>query len=388
VWRRATEKYYARCYAKIYKVMEEMIQYFNERGEEHGLSLLRKFDLLYLTEILEIMEFHAKQNGIIFVHGKGKRKTQFQKWYDALNSYAINMWKYEMHFDILGDRNSFSKTDPDATFMHMKYDYYNHTNVFKPGYNIQMGNVNGFIWDIYVSSDCSDTRTYIPLMEQHFKNYGSYPKRTGADAGYGCYDNYKFCKDNGIELYMKYSGYEAKKMKKTEKNMFRSIMFKTDENGMPVCPAGHSFRIEKVRTDTRGVYPREMETLINDHCEGCQFKSKCTKSKKGIRRIQRCSQLEEWKKEVDENLETDLGKEIMRNRQIFSEGIFGDKKHNWKYDKMHRVGESGVKTEIYLYSIGRNIRRFHKLYWKRRREEEKKVNQLLEFVRSVSPSMN
>lgn len=53
-------------------------------------------------------------------------------------------------------QNSCSKTDPDATFMHMKYDYYNHTNVFKPGYNVQIGVGDGFIRNIYVSSDCSD----------------------------------------------------------------------------------------------------------------------------------------------------------------------------------------------------------------------------------------
>ncbi|MGM9975450.1 MAG: hypothetical protein ACI32G_00790 [Bulleidia sp.] len=49
-----------------------------------------------------------------------------------MNGYALRMWKYEMHEDIAQGRNSFSKTDCDATMMHMKYDYYNHTNVFKP----------------------------------------------------------------------------------------------------------------------------------------------------------------------------------------------------------------------------------------------------------------
>ena len=33
----------------------------------------------------------------------------------------------------------------EATFMHIKYDYYNHTNVFKPGYNVQIGVNNGYI---------------------------------------------------------------------------------------------------------------------------------------------------------------------------------------------------------------------------------------------------
>ncbi|MGD7407606.1 hypothetical protein ACQCP7_26425, partial [Ralstonia pseudosolanacearum] len=73
-------------------------------------------------------------------------------------------------------------------------------------------------------------------------------------------------------------------------------------------------------------------------------------------------------------------------RRVFAEGIFGDKKYNWKNDKLHRTGESGVKTEIYLYALGRNLRRFHKLYWERRREAEKKAAKLIEFARSVMPA--
>ncbi|WRK52622.1 hypothetical protein SD457_20235 [Coprobacillaceae bacterium CR2/5/TPMF4] len=87
------------------------------------------------------------------------------------------MFEYTIHMDILGERNSFSKTDPDATFMHMKYDYYNHTNVFKPGYNIQTGVSDGIIRNIYISSDGNDINTYIPFMEKYYEAYGSYPKK-------------------------------------------------------------------------------------------------------------------------------------------------------------------------------------------------------------------
>ena len=101
-----------------------------------------------------------------------------------------------------------------------------------------------------------------------------------------------------------------------------------------------------------------METLVNDHCQGCPFASECTRCKSGVRRIQRCVQLNEWKKEVRDNLDTEFGKEVMTQRQVYSEGIFGDKKHNWEYDKMRRVGESGVKTEIYMYALGKTCEDF------------------------------
>lgn len=60
----------------------------------------------------------------------------------------------------------------------MKYDYYNHTNVFKPGYNVQVGSSDGYIRHVYVSSDANDLRTYIPFMEGYHMAYGSYPYAT------------------------------------------------------------------------------------------------------------------------------------------------------------------------------------------------------------------
>ena len=91
----------------------------------------------YLLTISERLEKYMLDQNIQMVHGKGCRKPAIQKLYEELKENALKMWEYAIHMDMLQNRNSCSKTDPDATFMHMKYDYYNYTNVFKPGYNIQ-----------------------------------------------------------------------------------------------------------------------------------------------------------------------------------------------------------------------------------------------------------
>ncbi|WRK52813.1 transposase [Coprobacillaceae bacterium CR2/5/TPMF4] len=101
--------------------------------------------------------------------------------------------------------------------MKMKYDYYNHTNVFKPGYNVQFGISDGFIRNVYLSSDCNDLPTYIPFMEKYYQAYGEYLEKTPADAGYGSYDNYMFCKKHEIDLYMKYSGYYKEQEKRQKR---------------------------------------------------------------------------------------------------------------------------------------------------------------------------
>ena len=100
--------------------------------------------------------------------------------------------------------------------------------------------------------------------------------------------------------------------------------------------------------------------------------------------MQRCVELEGYQEEVDRNLETKQGKELMQVRQVYSEGFFGDMKMNWKADRLRRRGESGVKVEIYAYALGKNMRRFHKLYWQaveRMENLQEKADSLIAFVR-------
>ncbi|MCQ4955024.1 transposase, partial [Holdemania filiformis] len=76
--------------------------------------------------------------------------------------------------------------------MHMKYDYYNHTNVFKPGYNVQIGVNNGYIAYSYISPDVNDTKTAIPFLEGYRNQFGDDPKMVVTDAGYGSFENYAY----------------------------------------------------------------------------------------------------------------------------------------------------------------------------------------------------
>ncbi|GHT80162.1 hypothetical protein FACS1894130_10910 [Spirochaetia bacterium] len=64
--------------------------------------------------------------------------------------YLVRKKKYEKAKRICGKRNSYSKTDPDATFMRMKEDqgetkFRTGNGQLKPGYNVQIGTENGFV---------------------------------------------------------------------------------------------------------------------------------------------------------------------------------------------------------------------------------------------------
>jgi len=370
VWRANTERNRKKCWKKAIEIIHDINNYFKRQNLQVMYSSLREPSIEYLLAIADRIEKYMKHENIEFVHGKGKKKSEIQRIYDKLKVVAIKLWEYCIHLELLGNRNSFSKTDPDATFMHMKYDYYNHTNVFKPGYNIQIGVSDGFIRNIYISGDANDVKTYIPFMEKYKAAYGKLPKRTPGDAGYGSYENYAYCKENQMDLLMKFSGYYKKKEKKSEKNQFLKSQMKRTEEGGFICPAGHEFDVEKVVEDKRSDYGRINTIFVNHHCEHCPLRSKCTKSSKG-RTIIHSFQLEEYQEEVTANVTSEEGIELMHQRSNEAEGTFGDWKENHKYDRLRRRGEDGVKLEITLVAIGHNLRKYHRLKIKLQKEAEK-----------------
>lgn len=360
VWKKATDKFYARNWAKAINTIQALNKYFKEKEIEVRYSILKKPSFMYLLKITDKLEDYAESIGLLFVHGKGKRKSELQRLYEQLAECAMKMMKYEIHYDLFQGRNSFSKTDPDAAFLHMKYDYYNHTNVFKPGYNVQMGVMDGYIMSILINTDANDMGSFEATVEKYKEMYGTYPKGVCADAGYGSKHNYKFCDRNSITPYIKYPSYEKEQKKRTEKNKFRSIQFERDENHMPICPAGYAFEIEKmyIRNDENQI-PETFIMTRNTHCQECPMKSKCTKAKNG-RTMKIDLTLEAQKSKVRNLLSSDEGKQIMRNRSIQSEGAFGILKEDYGFDCLSRRGETGVKIEVYSASIGFNIRKYHK----------------------------
>ena len=304
VWRANTIRNRTKRWKKVILCLKKINKYFAEQNIALNYSLLKEPSIEYMLAVADGIERYMKDYNIEFVHGKGKRKSNIQRLYDELKGHAIKLWEYAIHMELLGNRNSFSKTDPDATFMHMKYDYYNHTNVFKPGYNVQIGVSDGYIRNIYISSDGNDLRTYIPFMEKYKSAYGTLPKKTPADAGYGSYDNYMYCLKNGMELVMKYPMYAKKKEAKYKKQTYNPANWETDEEGYKVRPEGKRFdQYLSDRIDESGVYPRIIQRVTSqEECSGCPRKSECCKSKSGRKILSRDVVLNEFYQKVDENL--------------------------------------------------------------------------------------
>ena len=100
--------------------------------------------------------------------------------------------------------------------MRMKEDHMLNGQL-KPGYNIQVGTENNFVIGYDVFPNPTDTRTFIPHLENVQKRLGCKFKFAIADAGYGSEENYDYLEKNEITGIVKYTTYE--------KEIKRSFLF-------------------------------------------------------------------------------------------------------------------------------------------------------------------
>src|SRR5699024_6787464 len=125
-----------------------------------------------------------EEENITFVYGKGKRKNVLQRYHEQVKEMLQRKEHYDASNQIMGEkRNSYSKTDHDATFMRMKDDHMRNGQL-KPAYNVQAAVDAEFIVGINVFSDRNDTTTLIPMLQYLKENLPFAYRHIVADSGY------------------------------------------------------------------------------------------------------------------------------------------------------------------------------------------------------------
>lgn len=276
-----------------------------------------------------------------------------------LVEYCDKLKDYACKIETCGEkRNSFSKTDKDATFMRIKKDYMGNDQLL-PAYNLQFGICDEYIAVADINQYASDMDCFIPLMMKFYNQYGFFPNYPVADAGYGSMNNYIFCKEHNMGLFMKFGSYKKETTdKKYHNDPFRPINFKKDSKGNLICPNNKKFIFQK-RVPVKGnKYGREEEKYICEDCSDCPFKSKCNKAV-GNRIIRVNNELTTYHEEVINNLESVHGALLRMNRSIQSEGTFGILKEDRKYKRIVRKGLKAVNLEIFMVSCGYNLMKYY-----------------------------
>ena len=357
VWKKSSIKSRKKTFDKVTVLLEEI----NNEIIYQGV----RFDVRteYAIEYLEqITEQYVKLTGItpsLIVRGIGHHKTKEQRNYDKLVEYTDKLKKYAKHIRTCGEeRNSYSKTDNDATFFRMKKDYMGNDQLL-PGYNIQLGICDEYIAVLDVKQYASDMDCFQPLMEKFNNTYHRYPMYPVADAGYGSFNNYLYCEEHGMKKYMKFTMFKKETEDKDyHNNPYRAVNFPINENGNPVCPNGKEFHYLYSRPVRGNKFGRTEEMYQCEDCSGCLCKEKCCKCE-GNRIVRINEELTLFHKEVLHNLNSVHGALLRMNRSIQAEGAFGTIKWNRAYKRARRKGLKGVILEISMISCGFNLHKYH-----------------------------
>jgi len=355
VWKKSTSKYDNKMMEKIElsiaQINKEYEMNFNYT-EENQAALLDDI----LTTLLSLKE--AK--GVVFVYGKGKRKAPLQRDIELFEGYLERRIKYDHYYETLGKRNSFSKTDPDATFMHMKEDHMRNSQL-KPAYNIQAAASGGYCVGVDLSTERSDQLTLIPFLSYLESSLGLEFKDIVADAGYESEENYKYLEMNNQTSYIKPTNYERSKNSNYKKKInLRENMDYDKAKDIYTCKNNRILSVtrETTRTSKSG-YTADIKVYTCESCEGCEIKSKCTKSK-SERQVHVSEEFIRLRNESTDNITTELGKKLRMNRSIQIEGLFGVIKEDYGFRRFLTKGREHVTAEIKLLMFAFNMNKFNR----------------------------
>lgn len=348
--------------ANKYKFVWKPTKYHKKQSEK-VIAILKRYnidgkikdgDMLSSTDVGEkIIEFDKliKEN---------PDDKKMNKDYMELVESFVKINNYEEKERICGpNRNSYYKTDKDATAMCLKTDYYAGLGSnMHAAYNVQIIVINGIITSYLVTQDRNDIKTLIPTVEKHQKMYGTYPKALAADAGYGSYDNYSYMDDKGIKNFVKYFTWEGNVSGK------KPSQYHLNDNGSITCLNGNiGYVTTNVKMHKRKANSRFFKVT---GCNKCSYSIYCKRFMKkkddDFKIFEIDENLQKYIQQSEENLLSKEGIEMRVNRSIQVEGTFGNLKQNLGYDRFRRRSIDGVSLELMLTSLGINIRKLFAYY--------------------------
>ena len=265
-------------------------------------------------------------------------------------------------------RNSYSKTDLEATFMRMKEDHMLNGQL-KPAYNVQIAVENYFIVHSYVSSDRTDYNTLIPVLEKHRKAFGEELEAVTADSGYCSEKNLSYLKENGIKSYIKLQDHEKRKTRAYKADIGKYYNMSCavfEDEYYYICHDGRELRHMRTESRIQDGYTQTFEVYGCANCSGCEHKAKCLYKYDAEKHLDRNKVMkinerwEELKEETNENIQSEEGILKRQTRSIQTEGHFGDIKENENFRRFHYRSKEKVYKEFMLYAIGRNIMKYHR----------------------------
>jgi transposase len=291
------------------------------------------------------------------LEGKSVDKKVRQKLLYGKKNWPGKIQEYAQKEEILGGRNSYSKTDPDATFMRMKEDHMKNGQL-KPAYNLQFSTHAQFVVNYSLHPNPTDTLTLKPNLQLYHDRYGFYPSKCTADAGYGSEENYCFLEQNHIEAFVKYNNFHGELQQESKVKKVHGLLdnlYYDPAKDRYICPMGQP--MERSGESTRNTSTGFMQHLRHYraiNCAGCPLATTC-KPGYGNKILKINIRLGELKAKAKQRLNSEQGIQKRKQRATDVEPVFGHIKHNKGRARFMLRGIKKVEIETGILAIAHNL---------------------------------
>ena len=362
VWKKAVTKNQTKLLIKLADFVAECEQLYDLKIV-YGDTVKMK----HVKKLRKKLYALKQSESVVFVHGIGKRKTPLQKSMETLEDYLSRLKKYNHQIHICGGRNSYSKTDHDATFMRMKEDSMGNGQL-KPAYNLQHGVDSEYITWLTTGPQPTDTTTLIPFLKNAEEHLKFKYKNITTDAGYESEENYVFLEANGQLSYIKPANYEISKTRRYKNDIGKIENMEYDaESDVYICRNAKRLTVDHVRhSKSKTGYVSEKTIYKCEDCSGCPYKAECIKGnncktplEERTKTVHVSKTFLKYRQEGLERILTDEGIVLRMNRSIQAEGSFGDLKQDMQFRRYISKGTSNVLAESILLAMARNINKLH-----------------------------
>ena len=362
VWKKAVTKNQTKLFAKITELIAEC-------EEMYGLKLVYQdsISLHSLKRIRKKLYAIKESEGITFVHGIGRRKSAIQKSIESLEMYIGKLKEYIHKLYACGERNSYSKTDPDATFMRMKEDHMLNGQL-KPAYNLQHGVDSEYITWLTINPNPTDTKTLIPFLKDMEQDLGFKYTEIVADAGYESEENYLFIEANGQTAFIKPNNYEISKKRRFKTDIGKMENMDYDkENDFYICKNDRKLTAQYEKNGKTATGYRRTTTVYKcSDCSGCPYKTDCIKGNNCKTSMEQRNKtlyvsktMKQKRAEDFERITSPYGIQLRVNRSIQAERSFASVKQDMEFRRYMYRGKENVTAQSVILAIAHNINKLH-----------------------------
>ena len=370
VWAKNTERFKAAVLERIEGLLKEVhalqaaedaqygTRHLESVGEGKEVSLILNSEQVR-SQIQSLQSLIAQKAEQMQDKTAKKRVTRLTTISNGLEKEKAKIEKYEQQEVLLNGRNSYSKTDTDATMLRMKDEQ------VLPAYNVQHSTNHQYVISYTVGQTASDSPTlpeHLDKLEQRLAGIVK-PEQQNmvADAGYGSEENYADLQRRGIIAYVKYPLFYQEQTGEILKSKFRRENFAYDaQNDTFTCPNNRKLKFDhEEKKKTKTGYEKDIRIYLCENCEDCPFAADCKKQEYGQRSVQMSPKGEAFKEQAKEKLTSEKGIAFRKQRSIEVESVFGDLKYNMKHERFMLRSIGKVYVEYGLLSIAHNLRKVY-----------------------------